>query len=61
MGANISLYSKFEKEAEVVIPPYEVFKVVEIEKPTSKRPCEVVYTVKHTRAYSKLNCALFPK
>ena len=61
MGADISPYSTFPNEAEVLIPPYEVFKVVKIEKPTSKRPCEVVYTVKHTRAYSKLNCALFPK
>ncbi|XP_039659717.1 GPI-linked NAD(P)(+)--arginine ADP-ribosyltransferase 1-like [Perca fluviatilis] len=61
MGADISPYSTFPNEAEVLIPPYEVFKVVKIEKPTSKRPCEVVYTVKHTGAYSKLNCTLFPK
>ncbi|XP_031161799.2 ecto-ADP-ribosyltransferase 5-like [Sander lucioperca] len=61
MGADVSNYSKFQNKREVLIAPYEVFKVVKIERPTTKSPCEVVYTVKHTRNYSKLNCALFPR
>uniref|UniRef100_A0A8C9YY89 NAD(P)(+)--arginine ADP-ribosyltransferase n=1 Tax=Sander lucioperca TaxID=283035 RepID=A0A8C9YY89_SANLU len=63
MGADISNYSKFQNEREVLIPPYEVFKVVKIERSTMKQklPCEVVYTVKHTRNDSKLNCAFFPR
>uniref|UniRef100_A0A8C9YUG3 NAD(P)(+)--arginine ADP-ribosyltransferase n=1 Tax=Sander lucioperca TaxID=283035 RepID=A0A8C9YUG3_SANLU len=57
MGADISRYSKYLNEAEVLIPPYEVFKVVKIERPTTKSPCEVVYKVKSTENYvSKLNC-----
>ncbi|XP_039660241.1 GPI-linked NAD(P)(+)--arginine ADP-ribosyltransferase 1-like [Perca fluviatilis] len=66
MGADISLYSKFgDWEAEVLIPPYEVFKVVEIKKRSTMQPdlpCDVVFKVDSTNySVSKLNCALFPK
>ncbi|XP_039659719.1 NAD(P)(+)--arginine ADP-ribosyltransferase 1-like [Perca fluviatilis] len=64
MGADISPYSKVKYEAEVLIPPYEVFKVVEIKKRSTMQPnlpCEVVYKVKSTGYVSKLNCALFTK
>ncbi|XP_039658018.1 NAD(P)(+)--arginine ADP-ribosyltransferase 1-like [Perca fluviatilis] len=64
MGADVSNYSKFENEREVLIPPYEVFKVVEIKKRSTMQPdlpCEVVYKVRSTRYYSKSNCALFKK
>ena len=64
MGADFSLYSKLENQAEVLIPPYEVFKVVEIKKRSTMQPdlpCEVVYKVKSTGYVSKLNCALFTK
>ncbi|XP_028434364.1 GPI-linked NAD(P)(+)--arginine ADP-ribosyltransferase 1-like [Perca flavescens] len=64
MGADISRYSKYPQEREVLIPPYEVFKVVEIKKRSTMQrnlPCEVVYKVKSTGYVSKLNCALFPK
>ncbi|XP_044046838.1 ecto-ADP-ribosyltransferase 5-like isoform X2 [Siniperca chuatsi] len=62
-GADISLYSKLgESEREVLIPPYEVFKVTNIAKRSdqNKLPCEVVYKVKSTRnTLSKTNCTLF--
>ncbi|XP_056098697.1 ecto-ADP-ribosyltransferase 5-like [Rhinichthys klamathensis goyatoka] len=63
MGVDVSIYSKFEDaEAEVLIPPYEVFEVVEIKKRLkSELPCEVVYIVKSTKTpVSKLDCSLFP-
>ncbi|XP_032371267.1 ecto-ADP-ribosyltransferase 5 isoform X1 [Etheostoma spectabile] len=63
MGADISHYSKF-KESEVLIPPYEVFKVVKIKKRTKQKPdlpCEVVYKVESTRSFSNLNCTLVTK
>uniref|UniRef100_A0A8C9YSM3 NAD(P)(+)--arginine ADP-ribosyltransferase n=1 Tax=Sander lucioperca TaxID=283035 RepID=A0A8C9YSM3_SANLU len=62
MGADISRYSKYPQEREVLIPPYEVFKVVEIKKRSAMQPnlpCKVVYKVKSTGYVSKLNCALF--
>uniref|UniRef100_A0A3B4UAJ5 NAD(P)(+)--arginine ADP-ribosyltransferase n=1 Tax=Seriola dumerili TaxID=41447 RepID=A0A3B4UAJ5_SERDU len=62
-GADISLYSELgESEREVLIPPYEVFKVAKIERRSVQRklPCEVVYKLKSTRkTLSNLNCALF--
>lgn len=62
-GADISMYSKYENEAEVLIPPYEVFKVTKIKKKSEDQnlPCDVVYELKSTRTLSNLNCALFQK
>ncbi|XP_054467351.1 ecto-ADP-ribosyltransferase 5-like [Anoplopoma fimbria] len=64
MGADVSKHSRFEIEAEVLIPPYEVFKVTKIKR-RSEQPglqCEVVYTLKSTGPpVSNYNCALFPK
>lgn len=64
-GGDVSIYSKFgDAEAEVLIPPYEVFKVKSIKK-RSEQPgleCEVVYEVDSTEIeHSGLNCAFFPK
>uniref|UniRef100_A0A3P9JTA2 NAD(P)(+)--arginine ADP-ribosyltransferase n=1 Tax=Oryzias latipes TaxID=8090 RepID=A0A3P9JTA2_ORYLA len=62
-GADISPYSKFrDEEAEILIPPYEVFEVTNIETIAKKKelPCEVVYTLKSTKKpFSNYNCALF--
>ncbi|XP_024115643.1 T-cell ecto-ADP-ribosyltransferase 2 [Oryzias melastigma] len=62
-GADISIYSRYEDaEAEILIPPYEVFKVTKIEtrEKDKELPCEVVYTVESTREpVSNYNCALF--
>ncbi|KAM7419015.1 hypothetical protein PAMA_016232 [Pampus argenteus] len=62
-GADISLYSMLgESEREALIPPYEVFKVMKIEKRSDWKslPCELVYKVKSIgKTLSNLNCALF--
>ncbi|XP_047466754.1 ecto-ADP-ribosyltransferase 5-like [Mugil cephalus] len=63
-GAEISSYSMYPSEREILIPPYEVFKVTKTERTTKKKPlpCEVVYTVNSTKAtQSNLNCALVKK
>lgn len=62
LGADISLYSRFgESEAEVLIPPYEIFKVMQIKTKSKQKnlPCDVIYKLKSTqKALSNLNCAL---
>ncbi|MEQ2274986.1 hypothetical protein XENORESO_017426, partial [Xenotaenia resolanae] len=62
LGADISLYSRFgESEAEVLIPPYEVFTVMQIKRRSGQKnlPCDIVYKLKSTqKAFSNLNCAL---
>ncbi|XP_030285690.1 ecto-ADP-ribosyltransferase 5-like isoform X2 [Sparus aurata] len=63
-GADITEYSVLNgHEREVLIPPYEVFKVTAIQMRSKQEdlPCEVVYTVKSTRKTSNTNCAFFPK
>lgn len=64
LGADISLYSRFgESEAEVLIPPYEIFKITKITKRSENKdlPCEVVLKLKSTeKSLSNLNCAFFP-
>lgn len=57
-GANVSKYSKHPHEQEVLIPPYEKFKVTAIKK---KDWCETVFVLKSTGKYSNLNCAVAPK
>ncbi|XP_029917652.1 ecto-ADP-ribosyltransferase 5-like [Myripristis murdjan] len=63
LGADVSLYSKLgESEREVLIPPYEVFKVTRIKTRSQDKSlsCETVYKVKSTgKSLSNLNCALF--
>ncbi|KAI3372960.1 hypothetical protein L3Q82_023393 [Scortum barcoo] len=63
-GADVSFFSKFgDAEGEVLIPPYEVFKVTAIQTRSEKRklPCDVVYTLKSTHFFSNLDCSLFKK
>ncbi|XP_047466755.1 NAD(P)(+)--arginine ADP-ribosyltransferase 1-like [Mugil cephalus] len=61
-GAEISSYSAFESEREILIPPYEIFKVRKRTEPKKSLPCEVVYTVESTgKTQSNLNCALVKK
>ncbi|KAK1901431.1 Ecto-ADP-ribosyltransferase 5 [Dissostichus eleginoides] len=62
LGADVSLFSKLgESEREVLIPPYEAFKVTKIERRSAQKtlPCEVVYKLKSTKVtLSNLNCSL---
>ncbi|XP_044046834.1 ecto-ADP-ribosyltransferase 4-like isoform X2 [Siniperca chuatsi] len=48
-GADITHYSALKQNSQVLIPPYEVFKVTNIE--TDTQTCKVVYRLK-----SNLNC-----
>ncbi|XP_038142421.1 erythroblast NAD(P)(+)--arginine ADP-ribosyltransferase-like [Cyprinodon tularosa] len=58
-GADLKSYSEFEDEKEVLIPPYEKFKI--IGKTTKIPDCEIVYVLKSTGVQSNLNCKLANK
>ncbi|XP_033472398.2 ecto-ADP-ribosyltransferase 5-like [Epinephelus lanceolatus] len=63
-GADVSMYSPYPEEREVLIPPYEVFKVVGVKKRSQYKdlPCEVEYKLRSTKTFvSNLNCALIKK
>nr|XP_033475445.1 erythroblast NAD(P)(+)--arginine ADP-ribosyltransferase-like [Epinephelus lanceolatus] len=62
-GADVSIFSKFEIEREVLIPPYEVFKVVGVKMRSDHKdlPCEVEYKLRSTGTSRNLNCDLFKK
>ncbi|XP_016091414.1 GPI-linked NAD(P)(+)--arginine ADP-ribosyltransferase 1-like [Sinocyclocheilus grahami] len=62
-GANLTKYSKHDKEEEVLIPPYETFQVtaVKTRKQQNDLWCDTVYTLKSSGNRSDLNCALFKK
>ncbi len=55
-------YSRLDHEKEVLIPPYEKFKVTDVKTKGQKGAwCETVFTLKSTGIKSYLNCALFKK
>ncbi len=60
-GADVSKYSKLS-EKEVLIPPYEKFKVTDIKKKGQEGAwCDTVFILESTGRKSDLNCALYKK
>uniref|UniRef100_A0A8C1CIT2 NAD(P)(+)--arginine ADP-ribosyltransferase n=2 Tax=Cyprinus carpio TaxID=7962 RepID=A0A8C1CIT2_CYPCA len=60
-GAEVANYSKFPDEDEVLIPPYETFKVTAVRNRTDQNDlwCETVFTLESSGKISDLNCRLF--
>ncbi|KAI5607210.1 ecto-ADP-ribosyltransferase 5-like [Silurus asotus] len=57
-GADISSMSSLSYEKEVLIPPYEKFKIKKIQK--NKMKCDVLYTLESAGRFSNMNCVLQP-
>ncbi|KAF7645287.1 hypothetical protein LDENG_00207010 [Lucifuga dentata] len=61
-GASLKTYSHFDTEEEVLIPPYEKFKITESFKGTQVKyqtymsDCKAVYILESTGVHSDLNC-----
>ncbi|XP_073712849.1 erythroblast NAD(P)(+)--arginine ADP-ribosyltransferase-like [Misgurnus anguillicaudatus] len=60
-GVDVSKYSQFPNQKEVLIPPYEKFKVTNIRTGQKGDWCNTVFELKSTGKKSNLNCALFKK
>ncbi|KAL0154215.1 hypothetical protein M9458_050469, partial [Cirrhinus mrigala] len=60
-GADVTKYSKYPEEKEVLIPPYETFNVTAVKNRTDQPHlwCETVFVLNSTGTSSDLNCALF--
>nr|XP_017210147.2 NAD(P)(+)--arginine ADP-ribosyltransferase 2-like [Danio rerio] len=59
-GADITDYSMLDREKEVLIPPYETFRVTETKTRKKQKDlwCNTVYVLNSTGIRSDLNCAL---
>ncbi|XP_008417120.1 erythroblast NAD(P)(+)--arginine ADP-ribosyltransferase-like [Poecilia reticulata] len=56
-GAYLKKYPKHgKKEEEVLIPPYEKFKITSKDKPRELNDCEIVFVLESTGVQSNLNC-----
>uniref|UniRef100_A0A671T727 NAD(P)(+)--arginine ADP-ribosyltransferase n=1 Tax=Sinocyclocheilus anshuiensis TaxID=1608454 RepID=A0A671T727_9TELE len=57
-GADLTKYSKLPHEEEVLIPPYEMFKVTAVKTRRGQTDlwCDTVYTLKNSGKRSDLNC-----
>lgn len=63
LGAFLKNYSFFEREKEVLIPPYEMFNITKVYSGGSKhealKDCSVVFVLESAGGKSNLNCKLF--
>nr|XP_055037848.1 ecto-ADP-ribosyltransferase 5-like [Misgurnus anguillicaudatus] len=57
-GVDVSKYSQFPNQKEVLIPPYETFKVTNIRTGQKDDWCNTVFELKSTGIKSNLNCAV---
>ncbi|XP_041728667.1 erythroblast NAD(P)(+)--arginine ADP-ribosyltransferase [Coregonus clupeaformis] len=68
-GASLADFSQVEAEKEVLIPPYEVFKIAKVTKnkvledkdKDIKSECEIVYELESTKTKSDRNCDIVEK
>ncbi|XP_065108671.1 ecto-ADP-ribosyltransferase 4-like [Paramisgurnus dabryanus] len=60
-GANVTDYSWYRDQKEVLIPPYEKFKITDIRKGKKGDWCKTVFVLKSAGIKSNLNCKLFKK
>ncbi|XP_067237446.1 NAD(P)(+)--arginine ADP-ribosyltransferase 2-like [Chanodichthys erythropterus] len=59
-GANVIKYSKYPEQKEVLIPPYEKFKITAVKTRQYQKDlwCDTVYKLKSSGKRSGLNCAV---
>ncbi|KAL1278822.1 hypothetical protein QQF64_025495 [Cirrhinus molitorella] len=58
-GVSVIKYSKYPDQQEVLIPPYEKFKVIDVK--TKGAWCDTVFTLKSSGKISYLNCGVDAK
>uniref|UniRef100_A0A8C1ZSI9 NAD(P)(+)--arginine ADP-ribosyltransferase n=1 Tax=Cyprinus carpio TaxID=7962 RepID=A0A8C1ZSI9_CYPCA len=59
-GADVIKYSKYPEQKEVLIPPYEMFKVTDVKTKKDQKNlwCETVYQLESIGKKSDLNCTV---